>query len=437
MPDKIFERPAELLQNLIRFDTTNPPGNELDCVNYIDTLLTGAGCETTILAKDSNRPNLLSRLKGRGDAPTLLLYGHVDVVTTAKQNWKYPPFEGRIIDDALWGRGALDMKGGIAMMLAAFLRAKSTGLTPSGDVIFAALSDEEAGGDYGAMFLVEEHPDQFEGIRYALGEFGGFSLYVDGQTFYPIQVAEKQMCWLKAVITGPGGHGSRLMRGGTMANLGDFLSKLDMNSLPVHITPVARDMFEGIASSLQFPKNLLLRQVLNPTMTDSVLRLLGEAGVLYAPILRNTVNATIVTGGEKINVIPSEIEVELDGRSLPGYGPNEIIREIKDVVGEDIHIENVRHDPCPVEPDLGLFDTLGTILSEADPGSKSIPLLLPAVTDARFFSRLGIQTYGFTPMKLEEGFNFFETAHAANEHIPVDAVNFGTQAIYKVIERFR
>jgi len=196
----IYERPAELLQNLIRFDTTNPPGNEAQCVSYINSLLTDVGFETAILDKDPDRPNLIARLKGRGTVPPLLLYGHVDVVSTANQNWTYPPFEGKVVDGYVWGRGALDMKGGVAMMLAAFLRAKAEGLIPAGDIVLAILSDEEAGSDYGANYLVENHAEQFEGIRYAIGEFGGFPLYIGQQQFYAIQVAQKQFCWMKLIL---------------------------------------------------------------------------------------------------------------------------------------------------------------------------------------------------------------------------------------------
>src|SRR5918992_2243084 len=175
---------AELLQNLIRFDTTNPPGNERECISYLNALLAEAGCETTILASDPQRPNLISRLKGQGKAPPLLLYGHVDVVTTVKQEWQYPPFEGKVVDGYLWGRGALDMKGGIVMMLDAFLRAKSEGVALPGDVVLALVSDEEAGGYCGARFLVEDHAGLFRGIRYAIGEFGGLWFWLLEKRLY-------------------------------------------------------------------------------------------------------------------------------------------------------------------------------------------------------------------------------------------------------------
>ncbi len=432
----IYQRPLELLQNLIRFDTTNPPGNEAECVAYINRLLTEAGFETTFLAKAPERPNLVARLKGRGDEPPLLLYGHVDVVTTANQKWTHPPFEGKVADGYVWGRGALDMKGGVAMMLTAFLRAKAEGLAPAGDIVLAILSDEEGGGDYGAKYLVEEHAEQFTGIRYALGEFGGCSFYIGQRKFYFIQVSEKQICWLKATVRGPGGHGSLPMRGGAMAKLARLLQQLDRSRLPVHITPVTRQMMETMARALPFPTGFVLRQLLRPSLTDGLLRLFGERGRLFEPLFHNTVNATIVRGGEKVNVIPSQIVLELDGRLLPGYTPDDMMAELRGIIGQEVELELVRHDPGPAEPDMGMFDTLAGVLREADPKGISVPLLLTGTSDARFFSRLGIQTYGFTPMDLPAGFNFMQVAHAADERIPVEAVDFGANAIYRVLQRY-
>ena len=167
--------PVEMHQRLIRFDTTNPPGNERECVAYISNLLTEAGCDFTVVGSSPNRPNLVARLKGQGTAPPLLLYGHVDVVTTVDQTWQHPPFEGRLVDGYVWGRGALDMKSGIVMMLSAFLKAKTEGVHLPGDVILALVSDEEGGGDAGAKYLVENQAELFRGVRYAIGEFGGFS----------------------------------------------------------------------------------------------------------------------------------------------------------------------------------------------------------------------------------------------------------------------
>jgi acetylornithine deacetylase/succinyl-diaminopimelate desuccinylase-like protein len=426
---------VELLQELIRFDTTNPPGNERACIEFIRAQLEDAGCETQVYATDPERPNLVSRIAG-GPAPPLLLQGHVDVVTTGGQSWTRPPFEGLIEDGYLWGRGALDMKGGVAMLVNAFLRARREHVELPGDLVLVVLSDEEAGGDLGARFLAQEHPELFEGMRYALGEFGGASLHLGGRRFYPIQVAEKQICWLKATVRGPGGHGAMVQRGGTLARLGRLLSDLDRKRLPVHVTPVVRDFVERVAAELPRKEALVLRSLLKPRFTDTALRLLGERGATLEPMLRNTVNATIVRGGAKINVVPSAIELELDGRALPGFGPDELIAEVQALVGEDVELELVRHDPGPSAPDLGLFETLAGVIRELDPEGVPVPLLQIGVTDGRFFSRVGVQTYGFLPMRLPDDFKFEKLIHAADERIPVEALEFGAEAVWRAIQRF-
>ncbi len=428
--------PVDLLRNLIRIDTTNPPGNEAACISYIKDTLDGADIDSTVLESQPNRANLVARIKGRGIAPPFLLYGHVDVVTTDGQLWTHPPFEAKIVDGYVWGRGALDMKGGVAMMLAAFVRATATDQPPAGDIVLAIVADEEAGGDQGASFLVDSHPELFEGIRYALGEVGGSTLHLGGRRFYPIQIAEKQLCWMRATITGPGGHGAQPMRGGTMARLGQFLTDLDQKRLPVHITSVTEGMIELMAKNISPSSDVDIGALLDPDRTDLALAQLNEVGRFFEPLFRNTVNATIVQGGNKVNVIPSKVTVDIDGRLLPGYEPLDIIGELKQIVGNNVEFEIIRHDPTPAEPDMGIYDILADILSEADPGSVPVPFLLAGVTDARIFARLGIQTYGFTPLKLPEDFNRIGLVHAANERVPVDAIEFGTQAIYQAIQRY-
>jgi acetylornithine deacetylase/succinyl-diaminopimelate desuccinylase-like protein len=432
----IHQHPVRLLQRLIQFDTTNPPGNESECISFIRGLLSEAGIASKILAKTPERPNLIARLPGQGNAPPLLLYGHVDVVTTENQIWQHPPFDGVTADGFVWGRGALDMKGAVAMMLTAFLRAKAEGIPLPGDVVLAVLSDEEAGGDYGAKFLVEQHPEQFDGIRYALGEFGGFTMHIGNQRFYPIMISEKQICWMKATLRGPGGHGSMPIRGGAMRKLSELLRKIDSIRLPVHITPVADQMFTEVAASLGGVTGLVLRQLTNPPLTNSMLNLLGERARIFDPLLHNTVSPTILNGSSKINVIPNAVSVELDGRLLPGFQPEDLISELHQIVGSDVELEVINYDPGPAEPDMGLFDLLADVLRSADPGSVPIPLLLSGVTDGRFFSQLGIQTYGFTPMQLPEDFNFTGTIHAADERIPIEAVEYGANAITQVLQRF-
>ena len=425
--------PAELLQRLIRFDTTNPPGNERACVELVQGLLDEAGLESTIVAADPERPNLVARLPGAGTAPPLLLQGHVDVVPTTGQRWSRDPFGGELADGFVHGRGALDMKGAVAMMVSAVLRAAREGVRPAGDVILAVLSDEEAGGDAGALHLVTERPDLLEGVRYAIGEFGGFSMDVAGRRFYPIQVDEKRVCWMRATVRGPGGHASMPLRGGAMARAPQVLRTLDRKRLPVHVTPIPRQTIGAIASELPAPFALLLGRVLDPRLTDRVLDLLGERGRLFDPVLHNTVSPTIIAGGDKINVIPSEITIDLDARLLPGQTSDDLVRELRALLGDDVELEVGRAEPGPPAPDLGLFDLLAGVLRDADPTGTPIPLLLAAITDARHFGRLGIQGYGFTPMQLPADLRFTELIHAADERIPADAVAFGADAIFRVL----
>ena len=435
----IYQRPAELLQNLIRFNTTNPPGNEKECIAYINRLLNTAGIETTLLARDPERPNLLARLSGQGKAPPLLLFGHVDVVTTEKQTWQHEPFEGRIIGDDIWGRGALDMKGGVAMMLAAFLRTRADGFTPPGEVILNILSDEECGGEYGAKYLVENYAAQYTGVRYALGEFGGFNFNIGKKKFYPIMVAEKQPCYIEIILRGPSGHPTATFHRGAMAKLGRVLQRIENKRLPVHLTPAARQMIRTMSGNLPFPANLVTRQLLNEKIAGGLLTILGKQFEQLEPMLHNSVNAVAISGADNPRMIPDKISLYLRFNVLPGFTPDDAIAELRPIVGPDIGI-NVMDYPfyrsTSAEPDMGLFATLAGILREADPEGIPAPLLLPATTDGRFFSRLGIQTYGFMPMNLPADFNFWQTMHAADERVPVASLAFGTDAIYKVIQRF-
>jgi acetylornithine deacetylase/succinyl-diaminopimelate desuccinylase-like protein len=249
-------------------------------------------------------------------------------------------------------------------------------------------------------------------------------------------IAEKQICWLKVTVRGQGGHGSIPVRGGAMARLARLLKQLDENDLPLHITPSARLMFEAMGSAMGGVPGFIVGQLSNPALAGTMLKLLGERGKLFAPLLRNTVSPTILHASTKVNVIPGEVSVELDGRLLPGFAPEDMLNELRQLVGEGVQLELLRHDPGPAEPNLGLFNTLADTLRQADPDGIPVPLLLSGVTDARFFSRLGIQTYGYLPMPLPEDMNFAQTIHAANERVPAAAIDFGTQAIYQVLQKF-
>ncbi|WP_129114042.1 M20/M25/M40 family metallo-hydrolase [Halegenticoccus tardaugens] len=432
---EICERPAELLRELIRFDTTNPPGAERACVEWIEGLLADAGVEAEAYATEPERPNLVARLPG-GDAPTLMLYGHVDVVPTADQAWTHPPFAGVEEGGFVWGRGALDMKAGVAMFVAAFLRAVREGVDPAGDVLLCILSDEEGGGDAGAGYLVDEHPDLFEDVRFALGEFGGYPMDLGGARLYPVQVNEKRLCWLRATIEGPGGHASYPSRGDAMGRLGGALTALDRERLPYHLTPPVEEMLDRMAEAVGEPTSEALADLKSADSVEAALSAFGEDAGTFEALLHNTANATIVRGGGKENVIPSRVELTIDSRLLPGQTADDVLAELRDLLGDGIEFEILRYEEGPAETDLGLFDVLGGVLRDAEPDAVPVPFVLPAVTDARHFARVGVQTYGFTPMNLPADFDFLELVHAADERIPAESVSFGSDAVYETIRRY-
>lgn len=430
--------PVTALQDLIRLDTTNPPGNEKLAIDYLAAVLSEHGIAHRTVAKDPDRPNLIASIAGAGRAPGLLMQGHVDVVPTAGQPWASDPFSGDVRNGFVWGRGSLDMKSGIVMMLDAFLRLAGADTKPAGDIVFCALADEEAGSAFGAKFLVAEHPELFDGVRYSVGEFGAFPLTIGGVRFYPIQVAERTSVRFRLTIRGDGGHGAFGARGGTTARLGEVLRRLDRRHCPVHVVPPSRMMLEAMLPHLDGAQRRVIGSLLRErTAAATLTALRSKIGVLE-PVLRNTVAPTIVTSGETFNVLPATAHVVLDGRLLPGLTAKSFANEVRDLVGKGVEVEYEAEQPTSNdEPDMGLFDTLAGIVKERDPQGVPIPFVLPAVTDGRWFARLGIQHYGFQPMKLPDDFEFQTTVHAANERIPVAAVHHGADSMFDLLTRYK
>jgi acetylornithine deacetylase/succinyl-diaminopimelate desuccinylase-like protein len=427
--------PVDVLRDLIRFDTSNPPGNEAACIGYVRELLESAGCESSTYAADPARPNLVTRLRGRDSSAPVLLQGHVDVAPTTGQAWTRPPFDARVEDGVVWGRGALDMKGGLAMMIAAVLRAKAEDVSPAHDIVFAVLSDEESGGELGARFLVDEHSELFRGVRYGIGEFGGFSMSIGGRRFYPIQVAEKRACTLRAVVPGAGGHGAFVQRGGTMARLSRLLGDVDRSQPPIRLTAGVRRLLETMAAEVPRAERGAVRGLLEGRLTDGAKRRLGIYAGLFEAMVRNTMTATVVRAGAQFNVVPSTAEVVLDCRVLPGCSTEEFLDEAATIVGGDVELEVTRDDEDGGPPDLARFDLLADVVRELDPTGVPVPFLQIGGTDGRHFARLGIQTYGFVPLRLPEDFHFLRLVHAADERVPVEAIRFGAEALYRALER--
>lgn len=404
-------------------------------MELIANLLHAEGIESQLLARDPERPNLVARLPGRGTAPGLLLHGHLDVVPANAAEWRHPPFGGDVIDGEVWGRGALDMKSGVAMIVCAFLRTAEQ-FKPAGDLVLALTSDEETGSTLGAKYLVENHARLFDGVRYALGEIGGFTWWVAGCPLYPIHIAEKQRCEIRATLRGPGGHASTVVEGTAAAKTGAFLQVLSSRRLPVRMTPVARLGIEALADALPQEHGRALRRLVLSPRTDPGFEVLGAAARVLDPLVRNTATPTVIHGGGSSNVIPTEITVHLDVRMVPGATPTEVIDELEELAPglalyDVLHEEPASHQAV----DMTLFPLLADVTRQHDPAALPVPMLLAGYTDARYFSRLGICTYGYLPMRLPPGMST-DLIHAPDERIPAAAVGFGTDCVFDVIRRY-
>lgn len=427
---------VSIAQKLMQFDTTNGVSPERDCILYIRDMLESHGIETKLVFRDENRPNLFAKIRSKNPDPAIppfVMYGHVDVVSTTGQVWEKDPFGGIIEDGYLWGRGAIDMKGEHGMFLEALIRLADEQIDLPFDVVYLAVSDEEGTSDYGVKYLVENHPEEFSGMKYAIGEIGGFSLHIMGKKLYPIQIAEKQVAEIKITARGQGGHASMAHKDTAMERLSVAITKLSRKRLPVRITPPVRYMLEQMAKSMGGVVGPAIKLLLKPAFTDKLLDLLGTAGELFDPLLHNSLNVTIVGGGDAVNVIPSEVWCRCDLRLVPECTIEEALADIRAVIGDGFDIEVLKYDQGSRGVDLKLYDSFADAIRKADPEGCPIPFVLQAVTDARFMARIGIQTYGFTPMDLPQDYDFTSLSHNANERVLVKALEFGAETIYQYI----
>ena len=430
---------VELTRQLVRFDTTNPPGDEAACLKHLADLLTDAGLDCRLIGQ-ADRPNLIARLPGRGSAPPLLLHGHVDVVPVAGQRWSEPPFEAKVIDGCLWGRGTIDMKGGIAMMVSALLRLIASGDQPAAPVLLALVSDEEAGSYTGAHYLVREHPELFEGVRYAVGEDGGASIGLGGRRLHPVVVSEKRACFVRVTMRGPGGHGSRVAPDANpIRQLNRLLTAVADGGLGRQPTTAVRRMLTelGAAAAPEFA-SIYRALAADPTDLTPLAGLPERDGLYLRSVLQHSVNATVVRGGTNVNVLPTEVSVELDGRLLPGSaGSADFIAAVRALVSDELEVELlVEGEPLP-EPDFGpMYELLADVLRKADPDGVPVPMITSASTDARLFPQLGISCYGWLPMLFRDGIDYRNLMHSADERVPVEALRFGESCFYELIRRY-
>lgn len=440
LPAAVHEEAFELFRDLLRIDTTNPPGDEAVAADRVAAYLREGGLEPVVLESAPKRANVVARLKGTGEKAPLLLAAHLDVVSTEDGHWTHPPFEAVVEDGWLYGRGAVDMKNHAAMGAAVLRHLAQAGVRPSRDVIFAAVADEEAGCDAGATWLVDEHPELVR-AEYALGEVGGFSMYVMGRTFYPVQVAEKGTAWLRARVVGEAGHGSLPREDSAVIRLSEAVARLGRTRLPQHTTEVVERYFRAVAAGVGAPARWVLPRLLNPALSSLILdHVLPDKNIArtFATVLSNTVSPTVLRAGSKTNVIPGEATVELDGRTLPGQTAADLVRELQALIGNEVDFEVLREMP-PVQttPDTDVFRHIAGALRAADPDGIVVPYLMPGFTDAKAFHRLGTRWYGCAPVRLPKdgGVTFTELFHRPDERIPVDGFHWGLDVLADIVNR--
>jgi acetylornithine deacetylase/succinyl-diaminopimelate desuccinylase-like protein len=442
------DRAVALCQQLLRVDTTNPPGAEAAAVALCAEALAegGDGLETTVLESAPTRANLVSRLRGDGSAPPLLLSAHLDVVPADVERWRHPPFGGEEHDGWLWGRGAVDMKHMAAMSCAILVElakeSARSGRRPRRDVIFAAVADEEAGCDHGSRFLVEKHPELVR-AEFALGEVGGFSMRLGPLTVYPVMIAEKGIAWLRARVRGAPGHGSMPRSDSAVVRLAAAIGRLGKTRLPAHPTRTIGALLETLTQAAPAPLDRLpLAELMRGGVLDGLLRLLPDKGLgrELSALLANTATPTVLRAGSKINVIPGVAEAELDGRVLPGQTVDDLVRELRSVLGADVELEVLRAAP-PVELwpyRTPLYDLIAEVVPQHHRGAVVAPFLIPGFTDAKQWSRLGTRCYGFTPLQLptDGSVRFADLFHGDDERVPVDGLRWGVRVLADVLQRF-
>jgi acetylornithine deacetylase/succinyl-diaminopimelate desuccinylase-like protein len=429
------------LSRLIREETVNPPGNELPAILVVKDILEKAGFPQenfTIVESAPNRVNLVARIKGDGSERPLLLSGHVDVVPVERERWSHNPFGGEVINGEVWGRGALDMKGFLAMYLQIFLGLHRQQTPLKRDVILAAIADEEAGFTHGSKFLVEHHRELIE-AEYGFTEGGAMTIYFGKTKVYPIQVAEKGVCWLRASAHGKPGHGSIPHSENPVYYLAEAIDKLrQAKHLPVHLTPSFLKMLDTAGSQMRFPISALTKLLHSPMLMSFVLnRLKGNSRNMLRALVTNTISPTILHAGSKVNVIPSTAEVEIDCRLVPGQTPESVKKEIHQIIGEGIELETIyTTSGAEFSTETPLFKLLEKKTRLMDPGSLVIPMLMPGATDACEYQKVGIKVYGFTPGKLPPELPMLQMAHGHDERIPISFIESGLPVLWDVVTEF-
>ena len=423
---------VDLVSTLIRFDTSNTgeldtTKGEAECARWVAGQLEEVGYETEYVESGApGRGNVFARLAGADSSRgALLVHGHLDVVPAEAADWSVHPFSGAVEAGYVWGRGAVDMKDMVGMMIAVARHFKRAGIVPPRDLVFAFVADEEAGGKYGAHWLVDHRPDLFDGVTEAIGEVGGFSLTVprrDGgeRRLYLIETAEKGLLWMRLTARGRAGHGSMVHDENAVTAIAEAVARLGRHQFPLVMTEPVAQFLAAVGDETGYTFD-----VDSPDL-DGAIGKLGPIARIVGATLRDTANPTMLKAGYKANVIPATAEAVVDCRVLPGR-QTAFEAEVDELIGPDVTREWVTELPSyETSFDGDLVDAMNAALLAADPEARTVPYMLSGGTDAKAFARLGIRCFGFIPLRLPPDLDFAALFHGVDERVPVDALKFGT-----------
>ena len=429
---------VSLTSELIQIDSQNTgelatTTGEAEAAAYVDAKLREVGYETEVIESGApGRHNVFARLKGADpERPALLVHGHLDVVPFDESEWSVHPLSGSVQDGYVWGRGAVDMKDMDAMILALARQFAAEGVVPPRDLVFAFLADEEAGGAYGSHWLAENRPDLFEGCTEALGEVGGFSLTLgEDVRVYPVMTAEKSIAWMRLRVRSRPGHGSMVHDENAVTILAEAVARLGRHRFPLVLTESVQGFFDEITAltGIEFPTD-------SAAALDGAVAKLGGVARVVSATTRDTANPTMLSAGYKANVIPSVAEATIDCRVLPGR-QEAFERELDEILGPDVEREWIRNlEAVETSFDGELVDVISRAVQEEDPQAHTLPYMMSGGTDAKAFEKLGMRCFGFAPLRLPPDLDFTALFHGIDERVPVDALQFGTRVLEKILRR--
>jgi acetylornithine deacetylase/succinyl-diaminopimelate desuccinylase-like protein len=433
--ERALEEVVRFTSELIRIDTTNRGGGdcrERPAAEYAAGRLADAGLEPTLLERTPGRTNVVARVEGTDpSAPALLVHGHLDVVPAQADEWSVHPFSGEIRDGVVWGRGAVDMKNMDAMILAVVRGWAREGVRPRRDVVVAFTADEEDSAEDGSGFLADRHAHLFEGCTEGVSESGAYTFHDGtGRQIYPIAAGERGTGWLKLTARGRAGHGSKVNRENAVSRLAAAVTRIGEYEWPLRLTPTVRAALTGLAALYGIDADL--DDLGRPDDVDGLLTKLGPAAKLVESTVRNSANPTMLEAGYKVNVIPGQAVAYVDGRYLPG-GEDEFRATLDRLTGPDVDWEFHHREVALQAPvDSPTFAGMRAAVEEFAPEGYVVPFCMSGGTDAKQFSRLGITGYGFTPLKLPEGYDYQAMFHGVDERVPAEALHFGV----RVLDRF-